>query len=258
MNSPLIIGHRGDSSRAPENTLAAIRLAMEAGADGVEFDVRLSKDGVPVVIHDETLERVALRDERVDELTAAQLAQADTSVGFAKKHPHLAVAFTNEGVPTLTSVLDLLAPHGGPIYVELKCDDLAFAPLTEAVCGLLADSPLLPRIIIKSFRLAAVADVRHRLPEARTAALFDPSIMNILRRRKYMVAMAREFGAHEISLHKSLARKKLVQLAAQAGMPVTVWTCDRAKWVERCRQLGIGALITNDCRTLLAAREAAN
>ena len=66
---PLIIAHRGLSARAPENTVAAIRMAIAAGADGVEFDVRLSRDGIPVVFHDETLFRTARRKERVDSLT---------------------------------------------------------------------------------------------------------------------------------------------------------------------------------------------
>jgi glycerophosphoryl diester phosphodiesterase len=76
-NNPLIIAHRGTSLIAPENTLAAFALAIESGADGIELDVRLSRDGVPVVIHDATLQRTGLRSEAVATLSAEHLATVD-------------------------------------------------------------------------------------------------------------------------------------------------------------------------------------
>src|SRR4029077_5089067 len=83
---PLIIGHRGASAVAPENTLAAFDLALKSGADGVEFDVRLSRDGVPVIIHDETLRRTGLRPERVSDLTVAELKQVNVAAWFSQRH----------------------------------------------------------------------------------------------------------------------------------------------------------------------------
>lgn len=246
-NSPLIIGHRGASVHAPENTLAAFQTALDVGADGVEFDVQLAKDGVPVVIHDDSLRRTGLRDERVADLTSRQLARIDVGSWFNAKYPKRArPEFAGEGVPTLSRLLKLLKPSNGTIYIELKCDESNYKPLAAAVCGVVRDSPMLPRMIVKSFKLAALPEVRHLLPEVQTAALFEPSIMTILRRRKHVIAMAREFGAHQISLHYSLATRKLTLLAAEAQMPVTIWTADDPKWIERCRQRGIGALITND------------
>ena len=85
-----------------------------------------------------------------------------------------------------------------------------------------------------------------------TAALFEPTILDYLRRRKYMIALASEFGAHQISLHYSLVTPKLVSLAEQAQMPVTIWTADNPKWIKRCQKLGIGALITNDPKRMLS------
>lgn len=244
---PLIIGHRGASAYAPENTLAAFRMAIDAGADGVEFDVQLAKDGVPVVIHDDTLRRTGLRPELVGDLTSHQLAKIDAGSWFNAKYPNRArPEFTGEGVPTLSALLKLLKPSNGLIYIELKCDSETYKPLAAAVCDVIRDAPMLPRMIVKSFKLAAIPEVRHLLPNVQAAALFEPSIMTILRRRKHIIAMAREFGAQQISLHRSLATAKLTALAAQAQMPVTAWTADNHKWIERCRQRGIGALITND------------
>lgn len=254
--SPLIIGHRGASFHAPENTLAAFRMALEAGADGVEFDVQLAKDGVPVVIHDIDLKRTGLRSERVADLTSKELGEIDVGSWFNRKHPQRAdSAFTSETVPTLVNVLQLLNSSNGPIYyIELKCNKATFKPLCSVVCDVIRDSPMLPRMIVKSFELAVIPEVRRFLRDVQTAALFEPSAMTILRRRKHIIAMAREVGAHQISIHHTLVTHTLVAEAAEAEMPITIWTADDPKWVSRCQELGIGALITNDPAKLVVAR----
>ena len=252
---PLIIGHRGASAHAPENTLAAFQLAIDAGAEGVEFDVQLAKDGVPVVIHDATLKRTGGRKEAVADLNSKELGKIEVGSWFNKKYPKRANAeFAKETVPTLAQVLRLLKSTDGLIYIELKASDADYRDLAKAVSDVIRDSPLLPRIIVKSFKLAAIPEIRHHLPHVQTAALFAPQIMDYLRRRKYIIAMAREFGAHQISLHHSLITKKLTALAAQAAMPVTIWTADNPKWIKRCQKLHIGALITNDPKALIAQR----
>jgi glycerophosphoryl diester phosphodiesterase len=105
----LIIAHRGASAEAPENTLAAFRRAIELGADGVELDVRLAADGVPVVIHDATLKRTASIDRRVADMTSTELARLDVGSWFNRHHGHLAnEAYALERIPTLERVLDFL------------------------------------------------------------------------------------------------------------------------------------------------------
>lgn len=258
-NLPLIIGHRGASAHAPENTLGAFQMAIDAGADGVEFDVQLAKDGVPVVIHDATLKRTGGRKDAVADLTSKELGKIDVGSWFNKKYPNRANAeFAKETVPTLAQVLRLLKSTDGLIYIELKAADTDYRDLAKAVCDVIRDSARLPRIIVKSFKLAAIPEIRHHLPQVQTAALFAPQILDYLRRRKYIIAMAREFGAHQISLHHSLVTKKLTALAAQSAMPVTIWTADDPKWIKRCQKLGIGALITNDPGRLINVRDVKN
>ena len=245
--TPLIIGHRGASANAPENTLAAFKMAIDAGADGIEFDVQLAKDGVPVVIHDATLARTGLRPENVAGLTAKQIARVDVGSWFNIKYPKRTNAsFSRETVPTLAQVLELCRDFSGLIYIELKVNVPDFASLAKAVCDVIRSSPQLSQMIVKSFKLAAIPLVRHHLPEVQTAALFEPTIMNVLRRRKHILMIAQEFGAHQISLHHSLVTRKLVALATESQTSVTIWTADNPKWVERCQKLGIKALITND------------
>lgn len=231
-------------------------MALDAGADGVEFDVRLARDDVPVVIHDTILTRTGRRPDRVADLSSQQLGKIDVGSWFGSKFPKRAQAdFAKETVPTLAAVLSLLTPSSGLIYIELKCDQTNYQALAKAVCDIVGRMPLLPRVIIKSFKLAAIPEVRHHLPTVQTAALFAPQIMDFLRRRRYVLAIAREFGADQISLHRSLASPKLVSLANEANMPVTVWTADHHKWITRCQKLGIGAVITNDPSNLLAERD---
>ncbi len=252
---PLVIAHRGDSHNAPENTLAAFKMALDKGADGVEFDVQLSRDGVPMVIHDHDLSRTAGTSARVAELTADELSKVDVGLWFNGKYPkRQRPEFRLETIPTLETLLNTLRDISGPTYIELKCGETDYEQTARAVCDVIRDSPLLAQMIVKSFKLATIPAVRHFLPGVQTAALFAPEIMHFVRRKKHIIALAREFGAHQISLHHSLATRKLTALAAEAKMPVTVWTADNTDWIERCRSFRIGSLITNDPAKMLAAR----
>ncbi len=255
MTRPLVIAHRGASAHAPENTLAAFQMALDGGSEGVEFDVRLARDRVPVVIHDETLRRTARRPERIADFTSKQLSKTDVGSWFNRKFPRKdRPEYADQTVPPLKQVLKLLKDFSGLIYIELKASENDYRPLSAAVCNEIRDSPLLPQMIVKSFKLGVIPEVRHRLPQVQTAALFAPEIMHYLRRREHIISLAREFGAHQLSVHYSLITPRLCKLAAEAKMPLTVWTVADPKWLARCRRLGIKALITNDPARLLATR----
>src|SRR5687767_7726644 len=112
-SSPLILGHRGASALAPENSLAAFRRAMDDGADGIEFDVRLSYDHVPVVIHDATLKRTGRVDRLVSGLTAEELGEVDVGSWFTERTHTEAQAFVGEKLPTLARVFELFNAEAG-------------------------------------------------------------------------------------------------------------------------------------------------
>ena len=126
--------------------------------------------------------------------------------------------------------------------------------LLRVVCEAVEDSPLIGQIIVKSFKLAAIPRIRVLCPAVRTAALFAPKIMTILRKEKHLVNIAQEFGAHELSLHYSLATRKLMEKAEKRNLPVTIWTADSPRWVKRGVKLGLNAIITNNPAKLLAKR----
>jgi glycerophosphoryl diester phosphodiesterase len=253
---PLIVAHRGASALAPENTLSSFRRAVEIGADGVEFDVRLAKDGVPVVIHDANLMRTGRRDEKVADLTSAELAEVDVGSWFNQAYKKRASNdFSADTVPTLEAVLEELRGFRGLIFIELKCRDAETEALCRAVCSVITPSPLLPQIIVKSFKLSVIPNMRFRCPGVKTAALFAPKVMRFLRKEKHLVRIASELGADHISVHRSLVTRKFMKKVAKTNLSVTVWTADNPRWVKKAMELGVATVITNNPARLLAKRK---
>ena len=240
MNTPLIIGHRGASAVAPENTLAAFREAIAVGADGIEFDVRLTRDGVPVVIHDNSLRRTGGLSQRIADMTWAELAKVDVGSWFSG-------SFANETVPSLAELFTLFQSNNSTLYLEMKCDSpKESAPLAEACCRLIAEHGLKQRVMIECFQLPALRVVREIDSDIKTVALFEPSLSPSLLSDQSIINNATDVGAIVLALHHRLARRSLVEKAKAAGMHVAVWTVDDPSWIERARVIGIDALITND------------
>jgi glycerophosphoryl diester phosphodiesterase len=255
--APLILGHRGASALAPENTLAAFSRAISDGADGVEFDVRLSRDGIPVVIHDATLKRTAPIDGSVSEMTAADLNAVDVGTWFSGRSKE---SFRGENLPTLTQVFELFSTNDGLLYVELKCDKKEGAELAAAVVTLTRECRMFDRVVVESFDHAAIAAVKKRDAGIRTAALFEPKLTRPIStiRRLRMVDTAVAFGADEIALHHTLVGPRLVERAIEAGLEIVVWTVDDATWIARARTLRIKALISNNPGSMVRNRDRSN
>ena len=253
---PLIIGHRGASAIAPENTLAAFKQALSAGADGIELDVRLSRDGVPVVIHDATLRRTGLSSGAVRQLGSKQLAQIDVGTWFNRAHPKFARdEYLEERIPTLAQVFDLMRNQPAIIYVEMKGEhDDATSELAHSVAKLVKSFNLYDRVVVISFNLTAIATLKKFDSLIGAGALFGSTQITSRNWREKILAATADCGANELLLHRLLARRKLLEKAHDAGLPVVVWTVDVADWVERARLLKLHALMTNHPAKLLAAR----
>lgn len=250
---PLILGHRGASAVAPENTLAAFSRAMSDGADGIEFDVRLARDRIPVVIHDATLDRTGLIHLAVSELTAKELQEIDVGGWFAHRTRSLS---SSEKLPLLEQVCELFRETDGFLYIEMKCEKDDGAELAEAVVRLVRDSGLAERVVVESFELPAIAAVKKIDAEIRTAALFEPRLSRPISsvRRLRMIDTACDVGADEIALHHSLASARVIEKARQEGLETVVWTVADPAWIGIARSLGIKALITNDPSSLVRHR----
>jgi len=254
--SPLIIGHRGASAVAPENTLASFARAFEDGADGIEFDVRLARDGVPVVIHDPSLLHTGLRRARVPKVTSARLGQIDVGSWFNRSHRRLArLQFTRQTVPTLDEVFRLIArqPRQDLVaYVELKTVRKKTLNdwLVEAVVEVIRRHNFQSRVIVISFNLAAVAKVKELDPSLHTGALFGPR-QRATKSARRIVAAALDCGAAEILVHHLIAKPKLLAIASEARLRPVVWTVEDPNWLKRAPAAGVRALMTNNPAKML-------
>jgi glycerophosphoryl diester phosphodiesterase len=257
VSTPLIIGHRGASALVPENTLAAFSRALADGADGIEFDVRLSRDRVPVVIHDASLRRTGQTDRFVKEITVAELQQCDVCSWFNPLHAEdIRYAGT---VPTLSQVFELLQQTNALLYLEMKSEAEDATTLTETVVSEIRQAQIGGRVVVSSFDLDAVALVKKIDPAISTACLFEPKLSRPLStiRRLRMLDLAVENRANEIALHHSLISLRVIEKAKHLGLPVVVWTVDDVGWIQRARRLGIQALITNNPAALIRQRNLA-
>lgn len=235
---PLILGHRGASRAAPQNTLAAFRRAVEMGADGVELDVHLSADGVPVVIHDGRVDALTDGAGAVEDLTLAQLQALDAGARFD-------AAFAGERIPTLEATL---ATFGQQLLfnIELKSFGRRDAALEAATVAVVKRLGLEQRVWFSSFKPYALWQVRRLAPEIPCGLLYDGLSLTAL--------LLEPVTPHE-ALHPyhGLLSPEKIRRAHRRGLWVATWTVDD---VERARTLaswGVDAIITNTPDRLLAA-----
>jgi glycerophosphoryl diester phosphodiesterase len=231
---PLVLGHRGVRVGAIENTMAAFELARHQGADGVEFDVRLSRDGQPVVVHDADLGRVSSgRDGRVvSELDAQEIDQVDLGAG--------------QGPPRLQAVLDWAEQHSLVVNVELKTQAARTDPIASVVAELLRARPeCWKQVLVSSFHPSLLQRFAQALPEVPTAWLFTAAHVRWAR-------CARDLGARAV--HPD-ARCLLSDGAhpRPAGMLVNTWTVNDPEAARLLSDRGVDAIITDQPQVILAA-----
>lgn len=210
----LRLAHRGDWRRAPENTLPALLAALAVpGCDGLEFDVQPSADGVPILLHDDTLARVQGRPERADELTAAQLGAL--------------------GVPTLASVLAAVPRHAY-LDVELKGDP---GPALDATLDALETGrgPALGRAVVSSFDPLALARFRSARPAW-------PRWLNAEDLSAATIGLAVELGCRAISVDWRAINPATAGAVRSAGLELAAWTVRRRSTAARLERLGVVAL----------------
>lgn len=234
---PQVWAHRGACHEAPENTLPAFELAIRYGADGVEFDVQRTADGILVVTHDETCERLTGEPGKVAGLTWQQLQNRN----YAFSWP----GWPATPVPRLAEVLDLFRTTSMVLNLELKNSKVRYPGLEQQVLELVSQSGLEDQVIYSSFNHASMRRVHDLAPYARTGLLYSKQ-----RSRPWL--LARQYRATAIHpSDASLAIPGLIDQAHSHGLAVHVWTVDGAAQWQRCAELGVDAVITNQPREAL-------
>jgi glycerophosphoryl diester phosphodiesterase len=237
---PLVIGHRGASACAPENSVQAFALARADGADGVELDVLRCATGEVVVFHDDDLARLAGRPERVDALSLAAL-----------RGMHLA---GDARIPTLEEAFEACGPT---MLVNVELEALGtsltgLAALADGVARVLDRTGAAPRVLVSSFSPFAVRAWKRRAPAVPAALLFERDLPLPLR-RAWAAPLLRPAA---LNPELALCSRERVDRWHARGYAVNVWTVDGEGPVRTAQDLGVDGIITNDparTRSILAA-----
>ena len=225
------IAHRGFSGKYPENTMLAFRKALETGCDGIELDVHLSRDGVPVVIHDETLDRTTDASGPVWEHTLAQLRQADASAGYRG-------VYGKNPIPTLREYFELAAPTGVLTNIELKTGVNPYPGIEEKVLELIDEFGLRDRIIISSFNHFSILRFQALAPEVKLGFLEE----------SWIIGMGAYTKAHGVQcvhpIYYNLTPECLAEMKA-AGREINTWTVNTREAMEDLVDRGVDGIIGN-------------
>ena len=208
MSKTKIFAHRGASGYAPENTLEAFALAITQGADGIELDVQLTKDGIPVVIHDETIDRVTEKKGWVKDYTLKELKELTV---LKNKFPEYSAA----KIPTLEEVLDAVKASGIQVNIELKTG------------------------IYSSFNHYSIQQMKKIVPEAETAYLYSDVILNVAEYAKN----TKVDGLHPAVYHVKMA--DFLKEYLDSNLNVRVWTVNEKADMKWLIDAGVTAIITN-------------
>jgi glycerophosphoryl diester phosphodiesterase len=231
---PLNLAHRGASAYAPENTLAAFRLAADMGADGIELDAKLSRDGAMVVMHDATVDRTTNGSGRVSDLTLAQLQRLDAGSKFGAQ-------FAGERIPTLDEVIDAVGDRL-LINVELTNYTSRGDGLELRVVELIERRGLVERMMVSSFNPFALRNVKRAAPHVVCGLLYAPD-MPIYLRRAWLAPLVPGLEAHHP--RHSMIDAALVRRAHSRGQKVNTWTVNDAADMRRMIDVRVDAIMTD-------------
>jgi glycerophosphoryl diester phosphodiesterase len=232
---PLIVAHRGDSAGYPENTRAAFAAALAAKVDGIELDVRLSRDGVPLVCHDDTLARFGGTTRSLRKLSAAEIRSVDVG---SWKH----VRFSDEQVPTLGETLSLC--RHTTLYVELKATGgrgrtAYHRRLVRAVVAAIAKHHAEKRVRILCFDAGVLVEV------ARVA----PHLLRVRNCERLPNDLSRwldgQPGLHAACFDRRILTQAVVDTCHARGVLVFSWTANHASAADRLRKLTVDAILSD-------------
>lgn len=241
MTQTNVFAHRGVSSQFPENTMAAFQAAVDVGADGIEFDVQLSKDDVPVVIHDHTLDRTTTGSGLVRSHTVKELKELSAGEWF---HP----GFKNEQIPTLTEVFIWAKHHSLLLNIELKGDVRERELISSTVLSLIVQFGLVDRVILSSFDHTIIHLIQQEMPQVETAVI----VMAALHEPAFYLKRIGAYGYHFCS---PLLLKTEAQDLMRKGNRLRPYTVNDREWMREYMDWGCDGIFTDYPKEALIIRE---
>ena len=239
INKPIIFAHRGASKYAPENTMAAFDLAYKMGAPAIELDTMLSKDDIPVVIHDHTLDRTTNTSGRVDVKNGEELRCLDAGSSFSKD-------FAREPIPLLK---DVLMKYKGKMLVniELKNYHAPYNQLAAVVVEMVMELDAGDSVIFSSFLPRNLFKIRKLLPNAKTALLVEKGLEGSLLTSRIFSFISPDF----IHPSQDFINVAYLRYEHEHHRQVNTWTVNDLRKARNFIQWGVDGLITNDPKGLL-------
>ncbi|WP_077299577.1 glycerophosphodiester phosphodiesterase [Virgibacillus pantothenticus] len=228
---PTIYAHRGASSYAPENTMAAFQLADQMQAEGIETDVQLTKDQIPVLIHDEHVKRTTNSIGYIKDFTYRELCQLDAGSWFSPK-------FTGTPIPTLEEFLTWIKPKPLYLNIELKNNKVEYNHMEAIVYEYLSTHQLMNRTTISTFNANSVVRLAAYKETAEIAFLTS-------RRYRHPVHVAKELGANALHLKYKRITPKIVAAANKHKMKLRLYTINRPAHLIRSIQYGVDGIFTD-------------
>lgn len=231
---PLNIAHRGASRMAPENTLAAFRKALELGADGIELDVRLCADGVPVVIHDATVDATTDGTGRVNAMTLAQLKRLDAGSSFSP-------SFVGQKIPALAEVLETLGDKL-LVNIELKAGTAFEHGLEQSVIDLIEEYSAAEHLLLSSFSPFALRRVQQRAPHIPTGLLYSCSRWRLVVRLAHAIMLRPAAALHP---PYAIVDRQHLAWARERNFRMHLWTVDNIADLRRFVAWRVDGIMTN-------------
>lgn len=234
-----IVAHRGSRINRPENTLAAFEEAIRVGADGIELDVHLSKDGEIVVIHDETVDRTTNGVGLVKDMTVAELKELDAGIWFDTE-------YAGQRLPTLREVFELLAErqYKGVLNIELKTSVYPYKGIEKKIGTLLAEADWPFEVMYSSFSLRSLLKMHRIDPKAELGYLVS---------KKSMLVFLGRFLPFIGALH--LSYRWYFKNGKSAKKHLRLWTVNDEKVMKKAFQQGVTAIITDKPEIAIALRK---
>jgi glycerophosphoryl diester phosphodiesterase len=231
---PVLFGHRGACALAPENTLPSFEMALQHGANAIELDAKLTRDGTVVVIHDQTVDRTTNGTGKVNELTIQQIKVLDAGSKFNLR-------FKDVKVPTLEEVFRSL---GGKLLINVELTNYVspFDDLVEKVAGLVGVAGLVDSVMFSSFLPRSLARMRQLIPHAKVGILALRGALGLFSRSFY----GRWYSPEYVHPYYSDVNEGYILKEHKRGRKVNVWTVNDLNAARMLRDWGVDGIMTDD------------
>ncbi|GAK61113.1 glycerophosphoryl diester phosphodiesterase family protein [Candidatus Vecturithrix granuli] len=224
-----VIGHRGAAGHAPENTLASFQKGLEFGADMLELDIHMSKDGELIVMHDPRLERTTNGSGYIKDYTVKELKQFDAAKKFE--------VYRGERIPTLQEVFDF-AKERATFAIEIKNCPILYPDIEKKLVRLIEKNDLVDNVIVIAFYHPSLKKIKEYNPEITTGILYAAGLVEPW-------SVAETVGADALHPEYDYTLADIIEAAHQRGYPVHPWTINSAEDMQRWIDYGVDGIASD-------------